>query len=271
MESVTIKIAAENTVRKEGLLAEHGLSFGIKIGTEEYLFDTGQSLVLAKNARELGIDLSQLEGVILSHGHYDHGGGLSVILAENPEVAIYAHPEVFVDRYSKRSGGLEFRGLEVSRQEIANFVPTAVPTEINDQLQAIGEVPRQNDWEVVPDKYRVKRNGELIADDFRDDQALMLETRAGIVVVLGCTHAGVVNTLDYIQQLTDKPINTIIGGMHLINAPEARIDKVADYLANLEVERVIPLHCTGERAVFKLQQKIGINVELAEVGTELNF
>jgi len=138
-------------------------------------------------------------------------------------------------------------------------------------LWLTGEIPRRNQGGTTSDRYKLKVNGEFKRDKFVDDQAVFLKTKQGVVVLLACTHAGVVNTLDYIQQLTEEKISAVIGGMHLVKAEESRIKRVVDYLAGLELDLLVPLHCTGQRAEQLMVNRLPIVVDQAAVGDSFVF
>ncbi|GAB6137914.1 MBL fold metallo-hydrolase [Halanaerobaculum tunisiense] len=269
-QDLEIKILANDKVIKENLLAEHGLCFWIKYGKEEYLFDTGQGLVLQHNAEELGIDLNNLAGIILSHGHYDHGGGLNKLVKKGFNCKVYAHPQASKNKYSKHDEELVDRGINITKEDV-NFVSITSPLEVISGLWVTGEIPRTNDWEQIPKKYKIKLDDKVQQDYFQDDQAVFMETEQGVIVLLGCSHAGVVNTLEYIRELTSSPIQAIIGGMHLINADGDRISKTVEYLKDLNPELVMPLHCTGFVATEQLIEVLGPTVELGKLGSHIKF
>ncbi|TDX51405.1 MBL fold metallo-hydrolase [Orenia marismortui] len=272
VETLKVKILVENRVAKENLLAEHGLSFLISYQGENYLLDTGQGLVLINNMNNLGIEVSDIDGVILSHGHYDHGNGLKDILALNSEIEVYAHPESFRVKYSKKGDDLVLRGLNINREEIKNFNSIEEATEIIEGLWLTGKIARINDGEIISKKFKKEVEGTIEEDGFSDDQSVFIETEQGLVVLLACTHAGVINTLEYIKKISEgQKIRAIIGGMHLINASQKRINETVDYLDHLDFELIVPLHCTGFKAMKAMIEKFRDKVKLGEVGEEFIF
>ncbi|PRX24200.1 7,8-dihydropterin-6-yl-methyl-4-(beta-D-ribofuranosyl)aminobenzene 5'-phosphate synthase [Orenia metallireducens] len=267
-----VMILVENRVAKENLLAEHGLSFLISYREKNYLFDTGQGLVLINNMKNLGIKVSDINGVILSHGHYDHGNGLQEILALNSELEVFAHPEVFIPKYSDKKVNLVPRGLKVKKEEIQNFKPIRKATEVSAGLWMTGEIPRRYKLEEVSNKFKREVAGQIQQDNFIDEQAVFIETKKGLVVLLACTHAGVINTLEHIKSLIgSQKIHAIIGGMHLINANQKRINETVSYLAQLNFELIVPLHCTGFNALQAMLAKFKDKVKLRQVGEEFIF
>ncbi|MBM7556376.1 MBL fold metallo-hydrolase [Halanaerobacter jeridensis] len=270
-DEVEITLVVENSVYKSQLLAEHGLSFWIDYDDSSYLFDTGQGQVLTHNLKTLNLNISELSGVLLSHGHYDHAGGLSAILEQQPEVPVYGHPDLFLPKYSQNTAGEVFRGFAMTKDEINNFNPNTDLTAVQSGLWLTGEVPRKNERETLNDHYQVKEDRELKTDPFRDDQSLVLDTEEGLVIILGCSHAGVINILEHVQQNFAQEIYTIIGGMHLVNASRDRIEWTIEQLQKIDFTQLIPLHCTGERAVRAMQSAFGERVETLSVGDKIKL
>ena len=269
---VEIQIVVENSVYKEKLLAEHGLAFWIKMGDKEYLFDTGQGLVLDNNLEELGLNINNLNGVLLSHGHYDHTNGLKWLLNARPDLKLYGHSDIFIPKYSQKNSGLLSKGMNITKNDVENFIPVNKAKEIEKGLWMTGEIAVDNREKILRADYKLKVDNELKVDQFKDDQALFIETEAGIVVLLGCSHSGVINTLKYIKKLTaGKRIAAIIGGMHLINADLARIDSIIDYLNKLDFDLLAPLHCTGFKAAARMNSVFKDKVVTGGVGKSFSF
>jgi len=267
-----ITVLVENTAGGRGLLAEHGLAFWIELGDRKVLFDTGQSNVLLGNARRLGIRLEQVDAIVLSHGHYDHTGGLGDALRNSRATTVYAHPMALGAKYVRNPDGTarDIGMLALDEQmvrDMAELVWVEGPTEICGRLRLTGPIPRDNDFEDTGGVF-FRDKGCTEPDQIIDDQAAFVETPAGAVVILGCAHAGVINTLVHIQSLTDsRPIHTVIGGMHLLHASPERMDKTVDELRRLDVQRLLPCHCTGMAAVARLWQEFPGRCAACPVGT----
>ncbi len=270
-EQVEINILVEDTVCKDGFKAEHGLSLLIKYRDKEFLFDTGAGNVLCHNAEKMEVDLNKLSGVLLSHGHYDHTGGLKSILKVNPNIPVYAHSQVFVKKYSQRSDKLVENGMELRNDEIVNFVSVNSLQEIEPGMWMTGEIPRLNTYEKVPSRFVNVENGQAVSDRMKDDQALFIETEKGLVIVLGCSHSGVVNIIEHIKNVSDQRIHAIIGGMHLCDADQKQIDWTITYFKSLDFDLLIPLHCTGKIAVEKMIKSLGEWVKIGHTGDVLRF
>ncbi|MFA4944795.1 MAG: MBL fold metallo-hydrolase [Lentisphaeria bacterium] len=269
-----ITVLVENTAGGRGLLAEHGLSFLIELGGKRILFDTGQGGVLIANARRLGIRLEQVAAIALSHGHYDHTGGLGDALRNSRAPTVYAHPAAFGPKFARSADGTAREiGMpsldERMVREMAELVWVQKPTEVGGGLHLTGPVPRATQFEDTGGAFFTDRSCTQ-PDELMDDQAAFLETEAGTVVILGCAHAGVVNTLRHVQTLTgNRPIHMVIGGMHLLHASPERMDKTVAELRRLDVQRLLPCHCTGMAAVARLWQEFPGRCAACPVGTVL--
>ncbi len=260
MKKLRITVLVENVAPAGDLMAEHGLSVWIESGHGCYLFDTGQDLALGANAPKLGITPAMADSVILSHGHYDHTGGLPHVLGLEKCPPVYAHPDAFEPKYACGPGRVphdigmphKVKDLVKSRAEIR---PVRVPTEVADGLFITGPIPRRNDYEDSGGPFFADAEC-TVPDEFRDDQAVFIDTPGGVVVLLGCAHAGVVNTLEYIRELTaGSRIRAVMGGMHLLSAGPVRMDKTVAGLKDLAVQEFYPFHCTGREAVDRLYRE----------------
>jgi 7,8-dihydropterin-6-yl-methyl-4-(beta-D-ribofuranosyl)aminobenzene 5'-phosphate synthase len=274
----TVTTLVENAVAQGGqsLLAEHGLSFYIEAGERRILFDTGQNLAIANNARQLGIGLDKIDTAILSHGHYDHTGGLQSLLECNSNFTLHAHPDVFSQKVKQRNDSYKYIGIPLNRGAIekrgAAVKLEKNPVEIAHGIMTSGEIPLINDFEAVESGFFIKAGRAVFPDTLADDQALILDTDRGLVVLLGCSHRGVINTLNHVTQLTGKrQIHAILGGLHLGNAAEGRLKKIVDHLHGRSLEKIGVGHCTGSRAFLALANEFGDRVFLNTVGNKMEF
>ncbi|MCD6303332.1 MAG: MBL fold metallo-hydrolase [Planctomycetes bacterium] len=272
--NVRITVLVENTAARRDLLGEHGLAFWIELGSRAVLFDTGQGIALGHNARRLGIDPARAEAVILSHGHYDHTGGLGEVLAGTTSCPVYAHLAALEPKFAcSADGAARDIGIDadIARKlrDSGRFVPVERPARILDDLHVTGPVPRENDFEDTGGPFFADAECTR-PDELADDQAVFLETPAGTMVILGCAHAGIINTLRYVRALTGgRPIHTVIGGTHLVSAGERRLAKTVEELRRLDVRRILPCHCTGFAAAARLWSELPGRCSACPAGTVL--
>jgi len=274
----TVTTLVENSVAQSGksLLGEHGLSFYIEAGERRILFDTGQNLAISHNARVLGVDLNRIDTVVLSHGHYDHSGGLQSMLACSPGFTLHAHPDVFGPKFKQKKDHYKYIGIPVEKEEItAGGVVLRLdknPVAIAPGLMTTGEIPRANDFEAVESGFFLKAGNGVVADTLADDQALILDTDKGVVVLLGCSHRGVINTLNHVTELTGRnQIHALMGGLHLASASDAKLEKIIDHLRGFGLEKMVVGHCTGPRAFLALSNAFNDRVYPNTVGHAMEF
>ncbi len=244
----------DDAVAAPGLIAEHGLAWWIETPRGRVLFDTGAGEALLPNARALGVDLAAADAVALSHGHHDHTGGLAALAATTQRgLSVVAHPDAKRARYRCTDDGAREIGLPAACRAAFDtgrllWQASRESVEVAPGLWLTGEIPRRHPGEAATERFA--RDLDCTeADPFMDDQALFAETGRGSVVLLGCAHAGVVNTLDAVQALTaGAPVRAVLGGTHLRSADAARLAWTARQLARFGLETLVPTHCTGEGA-----------------------
>ena len=267
---------AENTVRRPHLLAEHGLSLLIESREGTLLFDTGEGRALLPNAAKMGPDLEQVERIVLSHGHYDHTGGLLPLLERIGPREVFAHPHLFHLKYAVRGDSVRSIGLPASRESLeqagARFCLHEEPVEILPGILASGPVPRETDFEEVSPLFQTSRGEEMVQDRMPDDQFLIAESGEGPVVLLGCAHAGLINSLSYARKLVGgRRFAGVIGGTHLIEADEVRLQYTLEAIREFDIGRIAPCHCTGFRAQVALWEAFGERFVLNGTGDLLEF
>jgi len=275
-----ITTLSENTASaRRRLLAEWGLSMLVEAGNLKILLDTGQSISTVHNAAALGIDLSQINKIVLSHGHYDHTGGLQqVLIRMRKEVEIIAHPEVWDSKYVRdpREEHYRYIGIPFRREELeslgASFILTPEPVWITDDIVTSGEIPMVTDYEEIDSNLYIKEGGEYRPEPLGDDQAVFIKTEQGLVVLLGCAHRGVINTLKHARELTGmETIHTVLGGTHLIRASEMQLELTIAELKALGVQRLGVSHCTGMRPAARLAQEFGQSFFFNNGGNRITF
>jgi len=270
---IRITTLSENTAGY-GFLAEWGLSILVEADGLRILMDTGLSFSAVHNAQLMGIDLATIDRIVLSHGHADHTGGLREVLKIKGAVDIIAHPNVWTSKYTRRDGQTEeqYIGIPFSREELesrgARFNLTREPVHISDNVMTTGEIPMLSGYEETEDNLFTKEGGVLQPDKLADDLALVIDTDFGLVVILGCAHRGVVNTLRHAQNITGKElIYAAIGGTHLFRASDERIEHTIADLREMGIQRLGVSHCTGFRASARLAQEFEDAFFLNNAGT----
>lgn len=269
-----ITILVDNNSAKADLETEHGLALWIEYKDKRILFDTGQSNLLLQNAEKLGVNLVQANAIVLSHGHYDHTGGLTGVIELAQNAVIYSHPEAAKPRYSCKEAKSHFIGIsEPAKKAIAEHkvIWTEKPFQLCTQVTLTGQIPRTNDFEDVGGAFFVDENCHT-PDSLIDDMAMFIESSDGLIVIFGCAHSGVVNTLDYISKLTGcNKIYAVIGGMHLLNANPVRVANTIETFQKYRIQKIIPLHCTGQKAAQNFKSVLGDRCLFLGAGSQINF
>jgi 7,8-dihydropterin-6-yl-methyl-4-(beta-D-ribofuranosyl)aminobenzene 5'-phosphate synthase len=267
-------------------LAEHGFSCFLRVrsGSEEHmvLFDTGVSPdCLFHNAKLLNIKLENVESIVLSHGHFDHTGGLLEILNRtSKKIPLVLHPDAFLDRHLKNpalSQPVDLPSLEEEslRRSGANVVKSKEPSVLASGLiMATGQVERLTPFERGFPGMEAKINGEWVVDPFNDDQGLVVNLKdRGLIIIGGCSHAGIINTVNYAKKIveTDK-IHAVLGGFHLTGpAFEPIIGITIDEMKKMNPTYIAPMHCTGWNAINQFKEKMPGQAIINTVGTIYTF
>lgn len=269
----------DNTLDAARFQAEHGIAFAIETPASRLLFDTGQSGdVLVQNARQLGLDLSQIDALVLSHAHYDHTGGLEAFQQRNkPGLPLYAHPDLFCERYAiknaqARSIGLRMAQADLAQRALLNL--SVEPNQILPKVWTTGEINVRTEFEGRSLHHYIQTDKGWQPDPYRDDMALVLEVQSGLVVICGCCHAGLLNTLAHVQRTFNNKITAIVGGAHLANVDADTLEHAVTILratSTGELPYLYLNHCTGERALVTLAQAFGEKVNPCPAGTVLSF
>ena len=280
-------LAKEGKILADTLLAEHGLSLLITVYQGEakhtILLDTGYTKVgVPHNMERLGIDADDIEAIVISHGHMDHTGSLYAILDKLPgRIPLVLHPGAFVHpRYTRAPDGAmrlwpQTLVQDDLEQENVEIVASKTPTLIAaDMILVTGEVERTTAFEKGMPNALLEKDGEYVQDPIKEDQALVINLAGkGLVVISGCAHAGIVNTVEYAKKLAgEETIHAVLGGFHLTGPFFEKIhDETVDALKKMEPEVVMPMHCTGWKAIQKFQKEFASNFVLSSVGSKLTL
>jgi 7,8-dihydropterin-6-yl-methyl-4-(beta-D-ribofuranosyl)aminobenzene 5'-phosphate synthase len=255
---VKATVVCENTVfRNYGTIAEHGLAIFIETKNGNYLIDTGQGKAIVNNAAILKTDLRSIKGIILSHHHLDHTGGLIRVLEITGRVNTYSHPDLFKQSFNIGGEVPRYTGIPFCRPMVeskgANLIFNKEFTEISTDFYLTGEVPRHCEFEVGDKDQVVNENGKFVKDYIMDDQSVVVKTKKGLFIILGCCHAGIVNTINHIIEKTGVPhIHAIIGGTHLGPVSEKQRSLTIQELNTFDIDRIGVSHCTGLKTASRL-------------------
>jgi len=274
---VRITTLSENTANY-GYIAEWGLSILVEVEGARILMDTGLSFSAVHNAQLMGIDLSTIDHIVLSHGHADHSGGLRDVLKIKGEVEVIAHPDIWVPKYVRRDGEPreQYIGMPFTRQELesrgARFKLVREPVHITEQVMTTGEIPMSSAYEEIGNNLFVKKAGMLHPDPLADDLALIIDTDFGLVVILGCAHRGIINTVRHAQSITGKElVYAVVGGTHLFRASEERLEKTIVDLREIGIQKLGVSHCTGFHTSARLAQEFENIFFMNNAGTRVTL
>jgi 7,8-dihydropterin-6-yl-methyl-4-(beta-D-ribofuranosyl)aminobenzene 5'-phosphate synthase len=282
-EVKTLKITILSTMLAEDGIGEWGFSALVESDGHKILFDTGaRPNTVLENAKELKIDLSDVQDVVLSHFHDDHTTGLMTLRREyakkNPNALSRVHiaKGIFLERRAKNGNAQGAIGaanpMIAMKKEFeasgGKFIEHDKVEEIFPGIWLTGPVPRVFPEKNYPASIEVKEDGKWVEDNVPDDQSLVFNTDQGLVLLAGCGHSGIINTLTYARkEIRAAPIDAAIGGFHLFNASDETLDWTADKLKEFQTAQLMGAHCTGIESVYHLRQKMGLNRHTCVVGT----
>ena len=271
-------LLAENHVQDAHCLAEFGLSIYLEAQGRKILFDTGASELFGENAAQKGVDVTDVDLCVISHGHYDHTGGLIRFCRSNEKAKIYLHKDAFGVTYGPNDGKLNDYNCGILWQErdLAPYrdrlVMTDGPVWLTPDMVISGTIPTLPEFQPVEEFYREDGQGALRRDTMSHEQFLAIRTEGGVVLFSGCSHKGIVAAVEYAKTLfPGQRIRGVVGGMHLLGASARTCRQIIRRLAAEEPEVVMPVHCTGLEAICRMKAALGDRCVLTGSGGEYTF
>jgi 7,8-dihydropterin-6-yl-methyl-4-(beta-D-ribofuranosyl)aminobenzene 5'-phosphate synthase len=277
LPGVDVTVLVENMAGDPSLLGEWGLSFLIETGKHRILFDAGGGRTLFENARALKVDLTKLDAIVVSHGHFDHTGGLEKALETSGPADLFIHPAAFAPRYFKGRERVlrEENGIsrDALRGQARGFLETSAPTLVREGVMVTGQVPRTTEFEDTGVGGFIYLDPDMKTPDLvPDDQAIFFRVPEGVVVLLGCAHAGVVNTARYVMKLTGaEKIFAVMGGTHLLSASPQRMQATIEAFHQMGIERILLGHCTGVNSYAQLAGAFPGRCAWPPTGAKIHF
>lgn len=271
-----ITLIENNLGHNPNLICEFGFSVFIQDNDTSIIFDTGQSGIFVENIKKLNLDIKNIQKIIISHNHFDHGGGLqNYIETFGNNFTLFLNSNFFDKRYGLSDSFSRILGANFSKNYITNknininFINDHIHI-ISKNITAFTNFKRLNNFEEYNPTYFRKKENKFILDFMDDEVVLGLETKLGFFILCGCSHIGIVNIIENIKMWTDKKIIGIIGGIHLSKSKIERINKTIDYLKKEGIKYLVLSHCTGENTI-NLFKNSGLKIIKNHTGDILNL
>ncbi len=283
MDKTKITILCENRAGlTKNIVGEHGFCALVEKNGQKILLDTGQGLGLIPNARTLGIDLSRIDTIVLSHGHYDHTGGLAQLLPFSQKTRLIAHPDIFGPKFSQQKNNADepfkYIGPPLSKDLLeadpnCELILQKNFQKISDQIFFSGQIPRVTDFETNDKRLKLKLENKFSDDPLFDDTSLLIETKKGPVILTGCAHSGIVNVMKHFENMTGhNRFYAVIGGTHLgfLNSDD-QLEKTMDAFEAYDLDMIGVSHCTGNEASATCYNRFKEKFAFANAGWAIEF
>jgi 7,8-dihydropterin-6-yl-methyl-4-(beta-D-ribofuranosyl)aminobenzene 5'-phosphate synthase len=271
-----IKTLVENTSISKDFGNEHGLSLYIETKKHRILFDVGASELFLQNAKSLDVNIADVDYLIISHGHYDHGGGLKVFLQENSAATVYLHQQAFEKHYALSSTGKpELIGLDAGLKQNSQIVFSSDNYSIDKGVWLFSNITQNEPLPKSNSGLLTEHNGKMTDDTFAHEQNLVVEENGKTLLVTGCAHNGIINILEHFHMLKGRMPDYVIGGFHLSsrsggNEDSDTIDRIGEYLMGTKA-KFYTCHCTGIEAYERLKSAMGDSIDYLSAGSEITI
>lgn len=264
----------EDTSANNGCLAEHGLSFYVETAKHKLLVDAGASEKFIENASKLNIDLTQVDTLILSHGHYDHSGGIIPFTTMNSNARIYIHEKAADDYYSEKPDRTYYAGIDKEIARLPQIIKISVDTKIDDELFVFTNVTGRRHWPQGNRKLKKMVDGELIQDEFDHEQYLIISVEGKEILMSGCAHNGILNILDRYKEIKGQEPDAVISGFHMMKSGEYTEEEIETIKQTaIELKRYKTKyytgHCTGESAFGIMKEILDEQIEYVRSGEQI--
>lgn len=269
MTECIITTLIDNVVYTRELVAEHGFSVHIDYNGVHVLFDVGQTDALIQNAHHLGINIQDINACVISHGHYDHTGGLASFCRVNTHSPIYIHKNAWLPKTNSQHTTIGIPDAATIPKD--RCISHDVPWKIAENIYYMPAAVIKNEKDTHCNGFFCEENGVVREDDFSDEQSLVIIKNERLHIISGCSHRGITNIIAAAKDYFKLPVELVMGGMHIRNEKPHYIEQLCTYLNRMEIQQIGIAHCTGLEAYSLLQQKLKGKVFYSSVGTRITI